>query len=103
MELRQLQIRPYLGTSKCLGHSVLQTPALILFVCCVRLISFEIFSGVTWVKSLEKITRKSFVKGIRLRVFIIIEPEHDKTSKITCASNDDSNQPGHLHCLISHR
>ena len=26
-----LQIRPYLGTSKCWGHSVLQTPALVSF------------------------------------------------------------------------
>ena len=33
-------------------------------MCRVRLISYETFSGVTWVKSLEKITRKSFVKGI---------------------------------------
>ena len=26
-----LQIRPYLGTSKCWGHSVLQTPALVAY------------------------------------------------------------------------
>ena len=43
------------GDKQMLGRSVLQTPALVLSVCRVRLISF---SGVTWVKSLEKNTRK---------------------------------------------
>ena len=42
LELRQLQIRPFLGISKCWGRSVLQTLALVLFVCRVRLISYEI-------------------------------------------------------------
>ena len=25
-----------------------------------------------------------------------IEPEHDKTNKMTCAPSDDSDRPGHL-------
>ena len=31
---------------------------------------------------------------------IIIEPPHDKTSKVACAPSEDSDQPGHLHGLI---
>ena len=32
--------------------------------------------------------------------FIINEPPHDKTNKLTCAPSEDSDQPGHPPCLI---
>ena len=32
---------------------------------------------------------------------IINEPQHNKTNKITCATSEDSDQPGHLSSLIS--
>ena len=31
----------------------------------------------------------------------IYEPPHDKTNKMACAPSKDSDQPGHLHSLIS--
>ena len=34
---------------------------------------------------------------------LTIEPPHDKTNKMTCASSEDSDQPGHLPSLISLR
>ena len=34
---------------------------------------------------------------------IIIEPQHDKTNKMTFAPSEDSDQPGHLLSLISLR
>ena len=33
-------------------------------------------------------------------VWVIIEPEHDKTNTVSCASSEDSDQPGHRHSLI---
>ena len=78
MKLRQL----YLGTSRCWGHSVLQTPAIVLFVCRMRLISYETFSGVTWVKHLEKITRKSFVRGISSMYSSILSQNMTKPLKL---------------------
>ena len=34
---------------------------------------------------------------------VIIEPQHDKTHKMTYAPNKDTDQPGHLPSLISLR
>ena len=44
--IKTLQILPYLGTSKCWGHSVLQTPALVYFfhfVLCFMVLLVRIF------------------------------------------------------------
>ena len=39
-------------------------------------------------------------KAMLLLWFIRIEPQHDKTKKMTCAPSKDSDQPGHPPCLI---
>ena len=56
------------------------------------------------VKKLMKVKRHLIPK-IRLKssslasVFIIIEPPHDKTNKMTVAPSEDSDKPGHLPSL----
>ena len=54
------------------------------------------------IKRLE-ITENSSVDTNETTKSIINEPQHDKTSKLTCAPSEDSDQPGHLPSLISLR
>ena len=38
---------------------------------------------------------------VKVLLFTVSEPQHDKTNKMTCAPSEDSDQPGHppsLHC-----
>ena len=35
-----------------------------------------------------------------LLLFRVIEPQHDRTNKLTCAPSEDSDQPGHPLSLI---
>ena len=37
---------------------------------------------------------------IKCRFFDLIEPQHDKSNKMTCAASDDSDQPGPQPSLI---
>ena len=37
-----------------------------------------------------------------IRLFLLYEPYHDKTNKMTCAPSEDSDQPGHLRLRWAH-
>ena len=41
--------------------------------------------------------QKNSLSGIKI---LKIEPQHDKTNKVACASSEDSDQSGHPHRLI---
>ena len=50
-------------------------------------------------KSFVNIDKQLVITGVPIR----FEPEHDKMNKMTCAPDEDSDQPGHLPSLISLR
>ena len=73
---------------------------LILFMNFMSLTRHESMHNYFLLYKLKNLMTQKYIQDILIYT-VIIEPAHDKTTKMTFASSEDSDQPGHLPSLIS--